>query len=300
MSPTTSFKGQPTPKPSMSVEQRRRRNGAAGGVPSAAADAAESAVPAAVASGGADEPAAASAAVMAESAVVEEPGGQGDEQASLAIIGQELVAVSGSTQGRKGERSQGSSEETAVDGAFQTPAEKRPVNSPVEQLQLQNTPWNAKNDESGSKKFEDESQKVEVPNGPPVSYGPSSTPQLPLFSPEQVAQLSDARYSSSMLPLGREQSSGGDFLRVPGFLQGLFPGYDHVQGLHEARQKEFEWRRSMEVMVESLGLELRASRSENQRLREELHEARRDMSRYGTPEDQSTPDEPTQAIGVKG
>ena len=141
-----------------------------------------------------------------------------------------------------------------------------------------------------------------LPNGPPTSYGPSSSPQMPLFSPQQVAQLSDPRNSTSMLPFGRDQMAAGEQLRVPGFFQALFPGYDQFQGLQEARQREFEWRQSMETMIESLGLELRASRSENQRLREELHEARKDMSRYGTPEDRSTSESPEvlRSMGVKG
>ena len=96
--------------------------------------------------------------------------------------------------------------------------------------------------------------------------------------------------------------AAGEQLRVPGFFQALFPGYDQVQGLQEARQREFEWRQGMETMIESLGLELRASRSENQRLREELHEARKDMSRYGTPEDRSTSESPEvlRSMSVKG
>ena len=257
----------------MAIEQRRRRNGHAAMQNAAGEGAAESREPAAAeraaeraaesrapaaAERAADEPAAVSAAEA-----VEEHGDQGQDQASLAIIGQELVAVTDSTQETNEERNQGSERETAVDGAFQTPGERKLVSSPHEQLQLQSIPWNSKNDGSGSKKSEEDLKKVEVPNGHPVSFGPSGSSQLPLFSPEQVAQLSDPRNSTSILPLGREPMHGGDFLRVPGFLQGLFPGYDHVQGLFEARQKELVWRHSMEAMVESLGLELRASRSEN-------------------------------------
>ena len=105
-----------------------------------------------------------------------------------------------------------------------------------------------------------------------------------------------------MLPFGRDQMAAGEQLRVPGFFQGLFPGYDQLQGLQEARQREFEWRQSMENMIESLGLELRASRTENQRLRKKLHEARKDMSRYGTPEERSTSEshEVMKSMGVKG
>ena len=41
----------------------------------------------------------------------------------------------------------------------------------------------------------------------------------------------------------------------------------------------------MEMMVEQLGLESRASHSENVRLRQERHEAKKKSSRYGTPEE---------------
>ena len=41
----------------------------------------------------------------------------------------------------------------------------------------------------------------------------------------------------------------------------------------------------MESRMEQLGLQLRASQTENCRLREELNEVKRDTSRYGTPEE---------------
>lgn len=44
----------------------------------------------------------------------------------------------------------------------------------------------------------------------------------------------------------------------------------------------------MEVMLEQLGLQLRASQDENLRLGQELYEARKEPSRYGTPEERSS------------
>jgi hypothetical protein len=217
----------------------------------------------------------------------------------LALIGQELVPLDGNLD--RGEKREKEPHGLTSDVAFQTPAEKKSIGTPSDQLQLQNTPWNGKNEDSENRSGKEEKMDS-LPNGPPTSYGPSSSPQMPLFSPQQVAQLSDPRNSTSMLPFGRDQMAAGEQLRVPGFFQALFPGYDQFQGLQEARQREFEWRQSMETMIESLGLELRASRSENQRLREELHEARKDMSRYGTPEDRSTSESPEvlRSMGVKG
>ena len=125
-------------------------------------------------------------------------------------------------------------------------------------------------------------QLSRVPNGPPVSFGPASGTSAPLFTPEQIARATDPRNSSSLLPLTREPNVGSDLSRIPGFLQGLLPGLDHFQ---EARQRELEWRAHMEVMIEQLGLQLRASHSENVRLRQEPVEAGKETSQYGTPEE---------------
>jgi hypothetical protein len=50
------------------------------------------------------------------------------------------------------------------------------------------------------------------------------------------------------------------------------------------------WKYQIEFNMQQLGLQLRASQSENQRLREELKEAleRKEYSRYGAPEGQSS------------
>ena len=286
------------------MEQRRRRHAPADPLP-AAAEAAELRDDGAADSAADAERPADGAAEAAEAAASAADGAVGDAECqrpaeeSLALIGQELVPLDGNLD--RGEKRAKERHGLTSDVAFQTPAEKKSIGTPSDQLQLQNTPWNGKNEDSENRSGK-EGKMDSLPNGPPTSYGPSSSPQMPLFSPQQVAQLSDPRNSTSMLPFGRDQMAAGEQLRVPGFFQALFPGYDQFQGLQEARQREFEWRQSMETMIESLGLELRASRSENQRLREELHEARKDMSRYGTPEDRSTSESPEvlRSMGVKG
>eukprot|EP00435_Cladocopium_sp_Y103_P009012 s3139_g2.t1 len=158
----------------------------ASAVPAGSAVAADGAVPM---EGGAEQTAA--AAIAAESTA-----GAADakEENKLEVIGQELLPVS---QGfpQKGDESEKPKGEK---GRFQTPSERKPQASPVEQLQIQNTPWADPNDLSSSKEKEESKTLVPVPNGPPVSYGPPSP--VPLFFPEQIAQLADPRNASSMLP----------------------------------------------------------------------------------------------------
>ena len=79
--------------------------------------------------------------------------------------------------------------------------------------------------------------------------------------------------------------------RYLGFLEGLFSGFDRLQDLYQAQQRELEWRSNMELMVEQLGLQLRALQSENLRLKQELFETRKEPLRYGTPEDKSSLDQ---------
>ena len=131
----------------------------------------------------------------------------------------------------------------------------------------------------------EEKSMAVAPNGPPKTFAPPGTPSLPLFTPEQVQQMNDAQISSSMLPFGRQAGPGVELPRLPAVFQHLLPGFDHVHALQEQRQRELEWRVAMKSRMEQLGLQLRASQTENCRLREELNEVRRDSSRYGTPEE---------------
>eukprot|EP00435_Cladocopium_sp_Y103_P030809 s1761_g7.t1 len=153
---------------------------------------------------------------------------------------------------------------------------------------LQNTPWNDPNDESGKKvDLEDKERRVDrkFAKWATSCFGRQVT-LGPLFSPEQVAQANDPRNMSSMLPFQRDLQPSADPGRLS-FFRGLLPGFEHLQGLQQQRQREYERRLQMESMVEQLGLQLRASQNENQRLREELVDAKRDSSRYGTPGEKS-------------
>ena len=309
MSPTDRPKKFPqsTPRASIEAMDRRRRSMAAGSSPAdvGAADGADDSADgsrAAVASAadGADggRAAVASAADGADggravvasaadgadggrAAVVSAADGadEREERLGLAIVGQELVPVS---DRRVGNLEEESPEKGTNPERFQTPSAQRSLGTP-DQLQL--NVMSLKTNEQSEKKDENDgkSQLSRVPNGPPVSLGPASGTSAPLFTPEQIAQATDPRNSSSLLPLTRESNVSGDFSRIPGFLQGLLPGLDHFQ---EARQRELEWRANMEVMMEQLGLQLRAAHSENARLRQELVEARKEASQYGTPDEE--------------
>ena len=196
-----------------------------------------------------------------------------------ALIGQEMVVVESHQKGVGNLKSEPLKEKEGSE-RFQSPGMQKPLGSP-DQLQLENTPYLKANDESEKKSEHEKGGALVVPNGPPQSYGPPSV-MSPLFTPEQIANATDPRNTSSLLPMTREPDVGSDLSRLPGFLQGLLPGFDHLQ---EARHREMEWRARMEMMVEQLGLQLRASHSENVRLRQELLDARKESSKYGTPEE---------------
>ena len=207
------------------------------------------------------------------------------QEEMLALIGQELVPVVNSQKGD--EKSEEESKKKKDSERFQTPSAAKPPESP-EQLQLQNSPHVKQNDDEIQKgESEEKGQMMVTPNGPPTMYGPVSVSPLPLFTPEQVAQMNDPRASTSLLPLTRESVASGEPHRLHALFQGLLPGFEQLQGLQEARQREAEWRAGMEATMEQLGLQLRVSQSENMRLRKELQDVK-DMSRYGTPEEKSS------------
>ena len=106
----------------------------------------------------------------------------GDHQQQEAIVGQELVPFSGKVLETGEDRRKEPDERLLNEGAFQTPAEKKLVGTPSDQLQLQKTPWNGKNEDSENRSGKEENMDS-LPNGPPTSFGPSSSPQMPLFSP---------------------------------------------------------------------------------------------------------------------
>ena len=174
MSPTSKHRGQPLAKPSMSMEQRRRRHTPADPLP-AAAEAAELRDDGAADSAADAERPADGAAEAAEAAASAADGAVGDAECqwpaeeSLALIGQELVPLDGNLD--RGEKREKEPHGLTSDVAFQTPAEKKSIGTPSDQLQLQNTPWNGKNEDSENRSGKEEKMDS-LPNGPPTSYGP--------------------------------------------------------------------------------------------------------------------------------
>ena len=287
MSPKPTHKG-PQRKHSSdmaSMLQRRRDGNAASG---GGAGAAEEHAAGALADAAAAEPGVSPALADERAADVEAAassageGARGEGQ-GLQLIGQELVPVSEPKESEKAVEG-GQSERTPED-QFASPRVQRPLGNSPEQLQIENTPFEKTNEQSNQKDSADEKSMAVVPNRPPKTFAPPGTPSLPLFTPEQVQQMNDAQIPSSMLPFGRQAGPGVELPRLPAVFQHLLPGFDHVHALQEQRQRELEWRAAMESRMEQLGLQLRASQTENCRLREELNEVRRDSSRYGTPEE---------------
>ena len=266
------------------LQRRRDGNAASGG----GAGAAEEHAAGALADAAAAEPGVSPALADEPAADVEAAassageGARGEGQ-GLQLIGQELVPVSEPKESEKAVEG-GQSERTPED-QFASPRVQRPLGNSPEQLQIENTPFEKTNEQSNQKDSADEKSMAVVPNRPPKTFAPPGTPSLPLFTPEQVQQMNDAQIPSSMLPFGRQAGPGVELPRLPAVFQHLLPGFDHVHALQEQRQRELEWRAAMESRMEQLGLQLRASQTENCRLREELNEVRRDSSRYGTPEE---------------
>lgn len=143
----------------------------------------------------------------------------------LALIGQEMVPVEKETERDKKLAQKSQKNEKAQD-QFQAPAPQRPAGSPLDQMYLKNNPGTKQNDENSEKeKGQRNDQLSMVPNGPPVSYGPSGSPQAPLFTPEQIGSTRP-RNSSSLLPWSGESFASGDLSRLQSFFQGLLPGFD--------------------------------------------------------------------------
>ena len=138
------------------MEMRRRRMDES--VPSASASEPACMPSAAAAVVAAGEPAcmpsAATAVVAAGDAAGDAAAEIKSEEASkdLAVIGQELVPVTGGAKGSGDSQKEELSEPDVKEGPFQTPVEKRKPVSPAETLQFQNTPWVDPNEESGNAK----------------------------------------------------------------------------------------------------------------------------------------------------
>ena len=213
MSPKDKTKKFPQPTPSASMESvaRRRR--------SMAADAAADDESTAGAESGAAVVSDAAAVDGADGAAVASSAEKQEDRSELAIIGQELVPVE-AKEGEKKLEDEFQKEETSLE-KFQTPGGQKPLGSP-DQLQLNTMHVKSNEDSEARDETQKNGQLSMVPNGPPVSFGPEGGRQAPLFTPEQIAQATDSRFSSSLLPLTRESTAGADLSRVPGFLQGFF------------------------------------------------------------------------------
>ena len=86
---------------------------------------------------------------------------------------------------------------------------------------------------------------------------------------------------------GRAERQG-----LPVWVAGLIQSLGSAQGEHEARQRDYMWRMQFEHTLEQLGVQLRASQTENQRLRQERQELmaaleKKESSSHGTPEEKS-------------
>ena len=160
MSPTSSSKRQPQPKPGAKTEQCRDGRSS---VPKAAA---------ADADGGSLQPSKSTAGATSSGADDAAAAVAKEEDEMLALIGQELVPVVNSQKGD--EKSEEESKKKNDSERFQTPSAAKPPESP-EQLQLQNSPHVKQNDDEIQKgESEEKGQMMVTPNGPPTMYGPVS------------------------------------------------------------------------------------------------------------------------------
>ena len=227
------------------MDLRRRRNHGAESHGDAAEQRGGAERPAAEQRGGAERPAADGAERPAAGGAERPAAGDSGEMVAkveeTAIIGHELVPVGGVVEVEKPSEEQ--LQLKVVPEGFKTPEMQRPARSPG-QLQLENkTDLKTNEDSEGKGEKEEKGQVVAVPNGPPVSYGLQSAVSIPLFTPEQIAQVNDPRNSTSLLPMTRESVMAPEFPRLPAFLHGLLPWYEH---LHEVRQRDLQWRSQME------------------------------------------------------
>ena len=290
---------------------------AAGGRAEAAAAGRRADVAAAADAGAADGVAAAGTAADERAAVGPEVAA-GSE--ATQIIGQEMVLASqalvvvpnqnGSRHGGTGTPQRVGSPGTHERDAFQSPVRSEPNGQQVVPMRIPNgvedprTPPSLGNQDVGSAM-----EVMQPPSGQPVSYGPVTPPSnmLPLFTPEQYARLEEIQGRAPFLyssgggsgGLGQEPS-GMELVRRPQFDQRGSPGQAVLhrlgygfgnQGLPEAHlQQEMMWKAQMEQHMELLGLQLRASQSENFKLREEVKRLvdAKNSSRYQTPDDRSS------------
>ena len=270
---------------------------------------------AAAESSGADVPQAAGAlsAEAAEAQPLAIQDQQTEEpQQELQLIGQELVPVQpvapspaqGSGSGHQAQPKETPSRQTQMSlECFQTP---------TPQGQSLRNDGSTPNSNVNTELVKVTKEVAVVPNGPsgpPVALGPpveqqspgpavsKQLPALPLFTPEQFASLEQVHSTKllgarlpmpSSMPAPMSMHAGGMYGGVhPGQMGLHHPGIDvGLQELHELRQRDLMWRAQMENHMEVMMLQLRASQSENLRLKQEL--SRRESSQFATPEEKKT------------
>ena len=251
----------------------------------------------------------AGAGAAAESTSAAEAAEQASAAAGSALIGQEivvastaLVPVTGPGSATRNERYQEIQTPTARrDEQFASPlALPSPVPNGIEGS-------TSRQEEIVSSRQDGSSIRPAGPVGPPVSFGPTSTttsPQMPLFTPEQIQTFVNLERQSPMLYPARlraEASHGfvpgsgppsmgaGDSLQGIGPLALRQPNFD--QQALEARELQhremmMQMQAQMDQVMSQMGLQLRASQAENQRLRMEIHRMFfKEDSRYHTPEE---------------
>ena len=198
----------------------------------------------------------------------------------LQLIGQEIVVAEGIT--------------TEVDPAYTTPTKSTMATPSAAPLALQDMHEHAA--------------------GEPVSY----KPPMPLFTEEQIAQMEDMQTKSPLLPFHEARTTAASGTAIGNGKGG--EGYGSGKGKGEkpktipketnpentqyynlasrssteADEQEIMWRWQVGRELRELGLLLRASQAENQKLKEELDYVKAEAleGRFQTPEDDEKPQKP--------
>ena len=213
----------------------------------------------------------------------------------MEIVSQELVPASQALAVR--------TPETGASTGNKFKGEQSP-NTPVS-----NGPRKDMKDAQSSRVEAVRSDGMTSPKGPPVSHGPPSfvTPEghrqsmPPPFTPEQSARLNEIHRPALLGVPPRRNPAQGELGYGGGdrsALQNMFGTFLHSFGqmspdLTGRMQRGEAWELQVEQTIDQLGVQLRASQSENHRLRQERQELREALerkghSRCGTPEERSS------------
>ena len=298
-----------------STAMRRRRE------QQSAAERADAASSAAAADGqpAADVQPAAAAAAVASS----EPAAPSPKPEELQMIGQELVPVSSVVKKEsKGSETPARPKPSSMEG-FQTPNQEFAL-VPVE-TKTPNSKLNGTEEEKVLLQEGSVEGTPNGPSGPPMSLGPVMNPAAPtsvvqspcapLFTPQQIRDMEDLQRRAPLLMQPQDRLSGMSAYQVHsqlgaplGQLALPSPGIDPagqdghllaaprpqalgmdraMQEWQEAQRQEMLWRSHTQHTLEQVALQLRASQSENQRLKDELRRVAdgNQPSTFHTPEE---------------